>query len=77
MAMQTVTEIIAFPDWIVAVTHHRSTGFCCWVITPELAALTDGETHPTSQEALEAGRSLVDCSTGPPIDFSRCRLYQD
>ena len=73
--MQTVTEIIAFPDWIVAVTHHRSTAFCCWVITPELAALTDGETHPTSQEALEAGRSLVYYSTGPEIDFSRCRLY--
>ena len=72
--MQTVTKIIAFPGWIVAVTHHRSTGFCCWVITPELAALTDGETHPTSQEALEAGRSLVYCSTGPEIDLSRCRL---
>lgn len=75
MAKQTVTELIAFPDWIVAVTHRPSTGFCCWVITPELAALTDGETYATSQDALEAGRSLVYCSTGPQIDFSRCRLY--
>ena len=74
MAKQTVTELIAFPDWIVAVTHRRTTGFCCWVITPELAALTDGETYPTSQDALEAGRCLVSCSTGPQIDFSRCRL---
>jgi hypothetical protein len=75
MAKQTVTEFIAFPDWIVAVTHRRATGFFCWVITPELVALTDGESYSTSQEALEAGRSLVQCSTGPQIDFSRCRLY--
>ncbi|WOD37131.1 hypothetical protein [Nodosilinea sp. E11] len=75
MAQQTVIELIAFPDWIVAVTHRRTTGFCCWVITPELVALTDGETYSTSQDALEAGRSLVYCSTEPPIDFSRCRLY--
>ncbi len=74
MAHQTVTEFIAFPDWIVAVTHRHTTGFFCWVITPELAALTDGEVYSTSQDALEAGRSLVYCSTGPPIDFSRCKL---
>lgn len=77
MAKQTVTEFIAFPDWIVAVTYRRTTGFFCWVITPELTTLTDGETYSTSQDALEAGRSLVYCSTGPQIDFSRCRLYQD
>lgn len=76
MAKQTVIEFVAFPEWIVAVTHRRATGFICWVITPELAALTDGETYSTSQEALEAGRSLVDCSTGPQIDFSRCRLAE-
>ncbi len=71
----SLVQLIAVSGWIVAVTHRRATGFFCWVITPELATLTDGETYPTSQDAFEAGRSLVYCSTGPPIDFSRCRLY--
>jgi hypothetical protein len=77
MVSHSLNTLIAFPEWMVAVTYRRSLGFCCWVITPELATLTDGETYSTSQDALEAGRSLVTYSTGPPIDFSRCRLYQD
>ena len=77
MANDQLNTLIAFPDWIVAVTHQRSREFFCWVITPDLAALTDGEIHSTSQAALAAGRSLVQCSTGPQVDFSRCRLYQD
>jgi hypothetical protein len=75
MTKQSIITLIAFPDWIVAVTH-QATDYCCWVITPELAALTDGESYPTSQDALDAGRSLVYCSTGPQIDFSRCRLSE-
>ncbi len=77
MANDQLNTLIAFPEWIVAVTHRRSTEFFCWVITPDLSALTDGEIHATSQAALAAGRSLVQCSTGPQVDFSRCRLYQD
>ncbi len=77
MANDQLNTLIAFPEWIVAVTHRRSTEFFCWVITPDLSALTDGEIHATSQTALAAGRSLVQCSTGPQVDFSRCRLYQD
>ncbi|HIK45295.1 MAG TPA: hypothetical protein IGR64_10465 [Leptolyngbyaceae cyanobacterium M65_K2018_010] len=75
MARDRLNTLIAFSEWVVAVTHRRSQGFSCWVITPELYALTDGETYPTRQAALAAGRSLVQCSLGPPIDFSRCRLY--
>jgi len=74
MAHHNLTTLIAFPDWMVAVTH-RPTGYRCWVITPELSTLTDGETYATSQAALEAGRSLVHYSMGPPVDFSHCRLY--
>jgi hypothetical protein len=77
VANDQLNTLIAFPEWIVAVTHRRSTEFFCWVITPDLSALTDGEIHATSQAALAAGRSLVQCSTGPQVDFSRCRLYQD
>jgi hypothetical protein len=74
MTNETLTTLIAASGWMMAVTH-RARGYHCWVITPELATLTDGETYPTSEDALEAGRSLVYCSTGPQVDFSRCRLY--
>lgn len=69
----SLVQLIAVSEWIVAVTR-RATEYRCWVITPELSTLSDGETYPTSQAALESGRSLVYCSTGPEIDFSRCRL---
>jgi hypothetical protein len=72
-----LVQLIAFSDWLVAVTHRRATGYFCWVINPELSTLTDGEIYPSSEAALAAGRGLVQCSTGPEIDFSRCRLYQD
>ena len=75
MANDQLDILIAFPEWMVAVTHRLSAGYVCWVIGPELLTLTDGEVYSTSQAALAAGRSLVQCSTGPPIDFSRCRLY--
>jgi hypothetical protein len=73
----SLVQLIAVADWIVAVTHHRATGYFCWVITPEQSTLTDDETYPTSETALAVGRGLVQCSTEPEIDFSRCRLYQD
>ena len=71
----SLVQLIAVSEWIVAVTR-QATGYRCWVITPELSTLSDGETYQASQDALEAGRSLVYCSTGPQIDFSRCRLYE-
>lgn len=76
MANDQLNTLIALTDWIVAVTYRPATGFCCWVITPELSTLTDGETYATSSAALSAGRSLVQYSTGPQIDFSRCRLSE-
>ncbi|HSM83795.1 MAG TPA: hypothetical protein VLS96_19050 [Nodosilinea sp.] len=76
MVTDQLNTLIALTDWLVAVTYRRSTGFCCWVITPEFTPLTDGETYATSTAALAAGRSLVQCSTGPQIDFSRCRLSE-
>ena len=75
MLEDSLVQLIAVSGWIVAVTRRRATEYFCWVLTPELATLTDGETYPTSQDALEAARSLVYCSTGPQVDFSRCRLY--
>ena len=74
MLEDSLVQLIAVSGWIVAVTR-RASGYRCWVITPELATLTDGEAYQTSQDALEAARNLVYCSTGPQVDFSRCRLY--
>lgn len=76
MAPEQLNTLIALADWLVAVTYRRSTGFRCWVITPELSILNDGETYASSSAALAAGRSLVQYSTGPQIDFSRCRLSE-
>ncbi|MFQ4140152.1 hypothetical protein PGN35_027950 [Nodosilinea sp. PGN35] len=76
MAHDQLNTLIALTDWVVAVTYRPGTGFCCWVITPELSTLTDGETYAASSAALAAGRSLVQYSTGPQIDFSRCRLSE-
>jgi hypothetical protein len=54
-------EIVAFPGWIVGVS--RSWGlYRCWVITPELVVLNDGEVYETGQMALAAGRALVELS---------------
>lgn len=76
MVQDELNALIAFSEWIVAVTYRRSTGYCCWVITPELAVLTDGDRYPTSQAALAAGRSLVQYSIGQPVDFDHGRLYE-
>ncbi|HEY9762146.1 MAG TPA: hypothetical protein V6D07_06445 [Trichocoleus sp.] len=54
-------EIVAFPDWIVGVSATRGI-YRCWVITPELVVLTDGELYGSSQAALAAGRLLVELS---------------
>ena len=72
---KAVTELVAFPEWVVGVTRSRRAGYLCWVINPELEVLNDGEFYATSKEALASGRNLVLSSTGSQVDFSRCRLY--
>lgn len=54
-------EIVAFPDWIVGVSVMRGL-YRCWVITPELVVLNDGELYQSGQAALAAGRLLVELS---------------
>ena len=76
MAQPKLTTLIAFPSWIVGVTRNRSVGYLCWVITPELEVLNDGEVYRTRKAALASARNLVHCSMGPPIDFSQCRLIE-
>ncbi|WP_228021703.1 hypothetical protein [Vasconcelosia minhoensis] len=54
-----LVQVIAFPDWIIAVGQLPTGGYRCWVLTPELTALDDGEVYPTSQAAASAARFLV------------------
>lgn len=74
MVKDRLTALSAVHDWLVAVTHRQAIGYYCWVITPEMGVLTDGEVYPDYGEALAMGQSLVDASTGQPIDFN-VRLY--
>ena len=52
-------QICAFPGWIVRVSYTQPLGYHCWVVTPELIVLNDGESYSTSAEAMDAGRCLV------------------
>jgi hypothetical protein len=61
-------QVVAYPGWIVGVTRGRRRGYRCWVITPELLVLTDGESHRTSLAALKAGRWIVEFSLAQDID---------
>ena len=54
-----LVQVSAFPGWIVGVSDIHPFGYLCWVMTPELIALNDGEVYGTSGEAMAAGRALV------------------
>lgn len=54
-------EIVAFAGWVVAVSRHWEL-YRCWVITPELVVLNDGELYESARLALAAGRALVELS---------------
>ena len=62
MEQGKLIQVCAFPGWIVAVSYTQPLGYHCWVMTPELIVLNDGEIYPTSAEAMEAGRFLVEHS---------------
>jgi hypothetical protein len=57
--------VSVFPGWIVGVSRTHSLDYQCWVMTPELMVLNDGESYGTSTEAMDAGRSLVEHSLNP------------
>ncbi|MEM6424057.1 MAG: hypothetical protein AAGF66_05640 [Cyanobacteria bacterium P01_H01_bin.119] len=68
--MGKLIEIATFPGWIVAVCDRSGDysgnssrkGYRCWVVTPELKVLDDGETYASSEAAMAAGRYLVELS---------------
>ena len=52
---QLIIQFSAFPGWIVGVSYVPAEGFYCWVITPELAVLNDGECYCTSSSSDGGG----------------------
>ena len=68
-----IVEISAFPDWLVGVSYSPAEGYRCWVVNPELAVLNDGEFYTTSEEAMSAGRYLVEHSLELEPDNSQYR----
>ena len=56
-----LTDVVAFPGWVLGVSLGFA-GYRCWIMTPELVVLNDGEVYPTSQDAMDAGRALVELS---------------
>ena len=69
MLTEQLIYCVAYPGWIVGVSRHGPQWFHCWIINPELAVLTDGECHPSGDDALDAGRFLVEHSL--EIDVSQ------
>jgi len=60
----TLITLVAFPDWLVGVSDVPKLGYRCWVITPDLVVLNDGEIYATVEAALTTGRTLVEQSLG-------------
>lgn len=61
MHREAIIQISAFPDWIVGVSL-SPLGYQCWVLSPDLDVLNDGEWYDTSAAAMAAGRFFVECS---------------
>ncbi|NEP17925.1 MAG: hypothetical protein F6J97_13640 [Leptolyngbya sp. SIO4C1] len=59
MVDSRLVQLLAFPGWIVGISHTPAVGYRCWVITPELSVLNDGEVYRTRQAALQVGCELV------------------
>ena len=71
-----IIQVSAFPGWIVGVSYVLGEGYRCWVITPELAVLNDGECYEASQAAMAAGRFLVEHSLELGPDYGRHRSQE-
>ena len=68
-----IIQVSAFPGWIVLVSYVPYLGYQCWVMTPELIVLNDGEVYLNSCAAMDAGRSLVEHS----LDLSLENMAED
>lgn len=68
MTRNRLVHVSLFPGWIVSVTQRSALGYQCWVVTPELVVLSDGELYSSDLKALAAGRMLVELSMEAGFD---------
>ena len=59
-----IVQLSAFPGWLVGVCSTPMGEYICWVITPELMVLSDGEMYTSDEAAMESGRCFVQQSLG-------------
>lgn len=60
-----IVQLSAFPGWLAGVSSTRGGDYCCWVVTPELLVLDDGEVYHDSEAAMASARGLVEASLAP------------
>ncbi len=55
-----IVKLSAFPGWLAGVSSTYSGDYLCWVVTPELLVLDDGEIYPDSESAMVSARCFVE-----------------
>ncbi|MEB3269327.1 MAG: hypothetical protein VKJ09_12360 [Leptolyngbya sp.] len=50
----------ALPGWVIGVSQVGDRGYQCWLLTEQLAVLSDGAFYSTSLAALTAGRVFIE-----------------
>lgn len=64
MFQNQLIQLVGIADWLLGITHERSTGFQCWLIDPDGNLLNDGQFHSTHGEARETGMTFIESSRG-------------
>jgi hypothetical protein len=62
-----IVKLSAFPGWLAGVSSTHSGDYHCWVVTPELLVLDDGEIYHDSESAMASARYFVEQSLEPVL----------
>ena len=55
-----IVKLSAFPGWLAGVSSTYGGDYLCWVVTPDLLVLDDGEIYPDSESAMLSARCFVE-----------------
>ncbi|MEM8809838.1 MAG: hypothetical protein AAGF01_27785 [Cyanobacteria bacterium P01_G01_bin.38] len=55
-----LVKLSAFPGWLAGVSSTYGGDYLCWVVTPELLVLDDGEIYHDSESAMASARGFVE-----------------
>ncbi len=55
-----IVKLSAFPGWLAGVSSTYRGDYLCWVVTPELLVLDDGEIYSDSESAMISARCFVE-----------------